>query len=108
MVFRRPLFFCPQIPHGTLTAQFKTKRHRSWQHLRRLYNTSRANWQGRSSPWENGYNESFNAKLRDELLNREIFYTLKEAKAMIERWRSIARRTVWTDRVVFVPPTLEH
>ncbi len=54
------------------------------------------------------YNESFNAKLRDELLNREIFYTLKEAKAMIERWRSIARRTVWTDRVVFVPPTLEH
>lgn len=39
------------------------------------------------SPWENGYNESFNAKLRDELLNREIFYTLKEAKAMIERWR---------------------
>ncbi len=39
------------------------------------------------SPWENGYNESFNAKLRDELLDREIFYTLKEAKAMIERWR---------------------
>jgi transposase InsO family protein len=39
------------------------------------------------SPWENGYNESFNGKLRDELLNREIFYTLKEAKVMIERWR---------------------
>jgi putative transposase len=39
------------------------------------------------SPWENGYNESFNGKLRDELLNGEIFYTLKETKVMIERWR---------------------
>jgi len=39
------------------------------------------------SPWENGYNESFNGKLRDELLNGEIFYTLKEAQVMIERWR---------------------
>ena len=40
------------------------------------------------SPWENGYNESFNGKLRDELLNREIFYTLQEAQALIEAWRS--------------------
>jgi putative transposase len=40
------------------------------------------------SPWENGYNESFNGKLRDELLNREIFYNLKEAKVMIENWRN--------------------
>jgi len=39
------------------------------------------------SPWENGYVESFNGKLRDELLNREIFYTLWEAKVLIERWR---------------------
>ncbi len=39
------------------------------------------------SPWENGYNESFNGKLRDELLNREIFYTLKEAQVLIEEWR---------------------
>ncbi len=39
------------------------------------------------SPWENGYNESFNGKLRDELLDREIFYTLKEAMAVIEKWR---------------------
>ncbi len=37
--------------------------------------------------WENGYNESFNGKLRDELLNREIFYSLKEAKILIEQWR---------------------
>jgi len=39
------------------------------------------------SPWENGYIESFNGKLRDELLNREIFDTLYEAKVLIERWR---------------------
>ena len=39
------------------------------------------------SPWENGYIESFNGRLRDELLNREIFYTLQEAKIIIERWR---------------------
>ena len=39
------------------------------------------------SPWENGYNESFNGKLRDELLNTEIFYTLKEAQVLIEQWR---------------------
>ncbi len=39
------------------------------------------------SPWENGFNESFNGKLRDELLNGEIFYTLKEAQVIIERWR---------------------
>lgn len=39
------------------------------------------------SPWENGYYESFNSKLRDELLNGEIFYTLKEAQIVIEGWR---------------------
>jgi transposase InsO family protein len=39
------------------------------------------------SPWENGYIESFNGKLRDELLNREIFTTLIEAKVLIADWR---------------------
>jgi putative transposase len=39
------------------------------------------------SPWENGYCESFNSKLRDELLNGEIFYTLIEAKIVIENRR---------------------
>jgi putative transposase len=39
------------------------------------------------SPWENGYCECFNSKLRDELLNGEIFYTLEEARVIIERWR---------------------
>lgn len=39
------------------------------------------------APWENGYCESFNARFRDELLNGEIFYTLKEAQIVIEQWR---------------------
>ena len=39
------------------------------------------------SPWENGYVESFNGKLRDELLNGEIFYTLKEAQSLVQGWR---------------------
>ena len=39
------------------------------------------------SPWENGYIESFNGKLRDELLNREVFTTLTEAMVLIEEWR---------------------
>ena len=39
------------------------------------------------SPGENGDNESFQGKLRDELLNREIFYTLKEAQILREGWR---------------------
>ena len=39
------------------------------------------------SPWENGYCESFNGRMRDELLNGEIFYTLREAQIIIEKWR---------------------
>jgi transposase InsO family protein len=40
------------------------------------------------SPWENGYCESFNGGVRDELLNGEVFYTLKEAQVNIEDWRN--------------------
>jgi putative transposase len=40
-----------------------------------------------SSPWENGYGEFFNGKIRDELLARETFYLLKEAPVLIEHWR---------------------
>jgi len=49
----------------------------------------RRRWQERrsGSPWENGYNESFNGKLRNELLNREIFYSLKEVEILTEQWR---------------------
>ena len=39
------------------------------------------------SPWENGFIESFNARLRDELLDGEIFYSLNEARIVIESWR---------------------
>ena len=39
------------------------------------------------SPWENGYCESFNGRFRDELLNGEIFYSLREAQIIIEEWR---------------------
>ena len=39
------------------------------------------------SPWENGYCESFNSKLRDEFLNGEIFYSMKELRVLAERWR---------------------
>ena len=40
------------------------------------------------SPWENGYVESFNGKMREQFLNGELFYTLKEAQIMTERWRT--------------------
>src|SRR6266487_3598250 len=46
----------------------------------------------RGSPWENGYIESFNARLRDELPNGEIFYTLREAQIVIESWRRHYKR----------------
>jgi putative transposase len=39
------------------------------------------------SPWENGYIESFNGRLRDEVLNREVFYSVREAKVLVEDWR---------------------
>jgi len=39
------------------------------------------------SPWENGYCESFNSRFRDELLNGEIFFSLREARILIEQWR---------------------
>jgi putative transposase len=44
-------------------------------------------WIEKASPWENGYVESFNSKLRDELLNGKTFNTLREAQVLVERWR---------------------
>ena len=63
--------------------EFTAKAVRKW--LKRLEVTTLFIEPG--SPWENGYNESFNGKLRDELLNREIFTSLREAKILVERWR---------------------
>jgi len=59
------------------------------------------------SPWENGFNESFNGKLRDELLNGEIFYTLKEAKVLIEEWRKTYNTTKPHSSLKYRPPAPE-
>ncbi len=59
------------------------------------------------SPWENGYVESFNGKLRDELLNGEIFYTLQEAKILIEQWRQHYNRFRPHSALDYRPPAPE-
>jgi transposase InsO family protein len=59
------------------------------------------------SPWENGYVESFNGKFRDELLNGEIFYTLKEAQVIIERWRQEYNTFRPHSALCYRPPTPE-
>ena len=59
------------------------------------------------SPWENGYVESFNGKLRDELLNGEIFYILKETKVVIERWRQEFNRLRPHSSLGYRPPARE-
>jgi len=64
-------------------SEFTAKRVRAW--LKRL--NIKPLFIEPGSPWENGYIESFNGKMRDELLAREIFYSLKEAQVLIEMWR---------------------
>ncbi len=59
------------------------------------------------SPWENGYNESFNGKLRNELLNGEIFYTLREAQVLIEQWRQHYNRVRPHSALGYRPPAPE-
>jgi len=59
------------------------------------------------SPWENGYVESFNGKLGDELLNGEIFHTLKEAKVLIERERVHYNTVRPHSALGYCPPTLD-
>ncbi len=59
------------------------------------------------SPWENGYNESFNGKFRDELLNGEIFETLFEAKVLIERWRKEYNTLRPHSALGYLPPAPE-
>lgn len=58
------------------------------------------------SPWENGYNESFNGKLRDELLNGEEFCSLKEAQVLIEQWRQPYNHIKPHSSLGFKPPAL--
>jgi transposase InsO family protein len=61
----------------------------------------------RGSPWENGYIESFNGKLRDELLDREIFTTLTEAKVLIEQWRKEYNQVRSHSALGYRPPAPE-
>jgi putative transposase len=59
------------------------------------------------SPWENGYGESFNPRLRDELLDGEIFYSLKEAQTVIEAWRRHCNTTRPHSSLGYRPPAPE-
>jgi putative transposase len=59
------------------------------------------------SPWENGYIESFNGKLRDELLNGEIFDTILEAKVITEKWREHYNKIRPHSSLKFAPPVPE-
>jgi len=73
----------PELIHSDNGPEFTANAVRAWLNnvgVRTLYIEP-------GSPWENGYIKSFNGKLRDELLNGEIFYTLVKAKVLIERWR---------------------
>jgi hypothetical protein len=84
---------CPAYLRPDNGPEFCAKSVRAWLHwlaIRTLFIEP-------GSPWENSYNESFNGKLRDELLDREIFYTLREAQVLIEWWR---QHTTPCDRIV--------
>ena len=59
------------------------------------------------SPWENGYIESFKGKMRDELLNGEIFDTMAEAKVLIERWRGYYNTIRPHSSLEYMPPAPE-
>ena len=59
------------------------------------------------SPWENGYWESFNGRFRDELLNGEIFYSLREAQIIIDKWRKHYTTKRPHSALGYRPPALE-
>lgn len=59
------------------------------------------------SPWENGFIESFNGKMGDELLDRELFDTLKEAQILIERWRKEYNTVRPHSALNYLPPAPE-
>jgi putative transposase len=74
---------CPEYIRSDNGPEFTAKRVRDW--IERV--EAKTLFIEPGSPWENGYNESSNGKLKDELLNSEIFYTLREAEVLIEEWR---------------------
>ena len=59
------------------------------------------------SPWESGYCESFNGKLRSELLNMEVFETLREARVLVQRWRREYNQRRPHSALVYRPPAPE-
>lgn len=59
------------------------------------------------APWENGYVESFNGKMREQFLNSELFYTLKEAQILTERWRQTYNRIRPHSALGYRPPAPE-
>jgi putative transposase len=77
------LFYLVMVSQSDNGPEITAKAVREW--LERL--TVKTLFIEPGSPWENGYIESFNGKMRDELLNREIFTTLEEARFLIEQWR---------------------
>lgn len=83
--------------------EFTAKRVRVW--LSRL--GVRTLFIAPGSPWENGYVESFIGKMRDELLNRELFDTLAEAKVLVERWRREYNRVRPHSALGYRPPAPE-
>lgn len=87
----------------TIVDEFTAKRVREWLErvgVKTLYIEP-------GSPWENGYVESLNGKLRDELLAREVFDTLLEAKVLIERWREAYNTVRPHSSLGYRPPTPE-
>jgi transposase InsO family protein len=83
--------------------EFAAKAVREWLHrmgVQTLFITP-------GSPWENGYIESFNGRLRDELLNRELFDTLWEVQVLVERWRQTYNRIRPHSALGYRPPAPE-
>ncbi len=83
--------------------EFKARAVREW--LGRV--GARTHYIEPGSPWENGYIESFNGKLRDELLDREVFYTLLEVRVLTERYRRTYNQVRPHSSLGYRPPAPE-
>ncbi len=94
------LWLCFRIYYGP---EFAAKAVREWLHrlgVQTLFITP-------GSPWENGYIESFNGRLRDELLNRELLETRWEVQVLVERWRQTYNRIRPHSALGYRPPASE-
>jgi putative transposase len=93
----------PEYIRSDNAPEFAAKAVRNW--LNRLDVTTLFIEPG--SPWENGYVESFNGKMRDELLNGELLDTLNEAKVLVETWRRVYNRIRPHSSLGYRPPAPE-